>query len=47
MSGIKVVYFNLRARGEPIRLVLEAAGKKYEDVRISFDQWPSEKESEF
>ncbi|XP_076469089.1 glutathione S-transferase-like [Babylonia areolata] len=43
MSDIKLVYFNLRARGEPIRLVLEAAGKKYEDVRLSFEQWPAEK----
>ena len=41
MGEIKVVYFDLRARGEPIRLVLEAAGRKYEDVRISFDEWPS------
>ncbi|KAK7102173.1 hypothetical protein V1264_020435 [Littorina saxatilis] len=43
MSELKVVYFDLRARGEPIRLVLEAAGKKYEDVRLSFDEWPAEK----
>ncbi|KAL8583463.1 hypothetical protein ACOMHN_044821 [Nucella lapillus] len=43
MSEIKVVYFDLRARGEPIRLVLEAAGKKYEDVRVSFEEWPQEK----
>lgn len=43
MSGIKLVYFDLRSRGEPIRLVLEAAGKKYEEVRVSFDEWPSVK----
>lgn len=45
MSEIRVVYFDLRARGEPIRLVLEAAGKKYEDVRIPFDDWPAGKEN--
>ena len=45
MSEIKLVYFDLRARGEPIRLVLETAGKKYEDVRLSFEEWPAEKPS--
>nr|KAG5699307.1 hypothetical protein BaRGS_004244 [Batillaria attramentaria] len=43
MSGIKFVYFDLRARGEPVRLVLAAAGKEFDDVRLSFDQWSAEK----
>lgn len=43
MSEIKFVYFDLRARGEPIRLVLEAAGKPYQDVRIPLERWAQEK----
>jgi len=43
MTDIKFVYFDLKARGEPVRLVLAAAGRKYEDVRVSFDDWPAEK----
>lgn len=43
MADIKLVYFNLQARGEPVRLILAAAGQKYEDVRISFEDWPKEK----
>lgn len=46
MADIKLVYFNLQARGEPVRLILAAAGQKYEDVRISFEDWPKEKPSE-
>lgn len=45
MAEIKFVYFDLRARGEPVRLVLAAAGKQWNDVRISFEQWPQEKPS--
>jgi len=31
---VKLTYFNLRARGEPARLILEQAGVDYEDHRI-------------
>jgi len=31
---MKLTYFNLRARGEPARLILEQAGVAYEDHRI-------------
>jgi len=31
---MKLTYFNLRARGEPARLILEQAGAEYEDHRI-------------
>jgi len=34
MSAIKLTYFNLRGRGEPARLLLALAGKKYEDKRL-------------
>ena len=34
MPTVKLTYFNLRARGEPIRLLLAYGGIKYEDERI-------------
>ena len=46
MSSIKLVYFDIRGRGEAIRMTLEAAGQKYEDVRIQLSDWPKEKPSE-
>eukprot|EP00091_Calanus_sinicus_P025019 TRINITY_DN9304_c0_g1_i1.p1 TRINITY_DN9304_c0_g1~~TRINITY_DN9304_c0_g1_i1.p1 ORF type:complete len:203 (-),score=76.24 TRINITY_DN9304_c0_g1_i1:55-663(-) len=35
MPAVKLTYFNLRARGEPIRLLLAYGGVKYEDERIT------------
>ena len=46
MSDIKLVYFDLRGRGEAIRMTLEAAGQKYEEVRIPLSEWSKEKPSE-
>lgn len=50
-SKYKLTYYNLRARGEPIRLVLAYAGVDYEDVRIPFDlkseEWLALKHSKF
>merc|ERR1712098_593613 len=34
MVNIKLTYFDLRARGEPCRLLLAYGGLKYEDERI-------------
>merc|ERR1712054_116860 len=34
MPEVKLTYFNLRARGEPCRLLLAYGGIKYEDERI-------------
>lgn len=39
-GGLKLYYFNLQARGELTRLIFAAAGKQYEDVRFTFEQWP-------
>lgn len=41
MVHYKVHYFNLRGRGEIIRLVLTAAGVEFEDRRVEFSEWPS------
>jgi len=34
MPGMKLTYFNLRARAEPARLILAQAGQDYEDARL-------------
>ena len=34
---MKLVYFNVKGLGEPARLILAAAGVKYEDFRYQFD----------
>lgn len=40
MTNYKLIYFNLRARGEVTRLLLEVAGVPYEDSRVDFTRWP-------
>ena len=47
MSSYKLTYFNGRGRGELSRLVFVAAGRKFEDVRIDFSDWPKLKEGSF
>jgi glutathione S-transferase len=39
MSTYKLTYFNGRGRAEVSRLIFAAAGQKYEDDRISGEQW--------
>ncbi|XP_076451291.1 S-crystallin SL11-like [Babylonia areolata] len=43
MSGIKLIYFDGRGRGEVLRLLLTAAGQKFEDKRLQFQDWGTEK----
>ncbi|XP_042204681.1 hematopoietic prostaglandin D synthase-like isoform X2 [Homarus americanus] len=44
MPQYKLMYFNLRGRGEPVRWVLAAADQPYEDVRFSREtEWPFKK----
>nr|KAG5699875.1 hypothetical protein BaRGS_034649 [Batillaria attramentaria] len=38
-SKIKFFYFDARGRGEVCRLVLALAGKEYEDIRWTREQW--------
>jgi glutathione S-transferase len=40
MSQPKVTYFDIRARAEPIRLVLEEMAIPYEDHRVAPHEWP-------
>ena len=39
----KLNYFNLRGRGEIIRLVFAATGQEYEDFRFEREEWPKYK----
>jgi len=43
MAEYKFYYFDLRARGEPARLLLEYGGIKYEDFRIPMNEWSNYK----
>ncbi|KAK7866813.1 hypothetical protein R5R35_005246 [Gryllus longicercus] len=36
----KLTYFNTRGLGEPIRYMLAYGDIDYEDIRISFEEWP-------
>ena len=38
-------YFNLKALGEPIRLLFAYGGIEYEDVRVDSANWPALKPS--
>uniref|UniRef100_A0A914VLS1 glutathione transferase n=1 Tax=Plectus sambesii TaxID=2011161 RepID=A0A914VLS1_9BILA len=44
MPTYRLIYFNLRARAEAIRLLLAYAGIDYIDDRISRDAWPAMKD---
>ena len=41
-----LTYFNIRARGEPVRTMLKLAGIEYEEKTIGFgsEQWKKEKQ---
>lgn len=42
----KLYYFNVKALGEPIRMLLAYGGIKFEDVRVAFEEeWPALKPS--
>jgi len=39
MTHYKLTYFNVRGRGEIIRLVFAEAGVKYDDIRVEKEKW--------
>lgn len=43
MPHYKFHYFNGRGRGEISRLILTAAGEKFEDIRYEIEDWPKYK----
>lgn len=45
MSDIKLVYFNLRALGEPARLILHHAKADFKDERVQMEEWEALKPS--
>jgi len=45
MPSYKLIYLNLRGLAEPIRLLFKYAEIKFEDVRISVEEWPQHKDS--
>jgi hypothetical protein len=47
MPNYKLYYFPIRGRGEIIRLLFAAAGQDYEEITITFEEWPKKKESKF
>lgn len=47
MVSYKLTYFNGRGAGEVSRQIFAYAGQQYEDNRVTQEQWPALKESEF
>ncbi|WP_411025540.1 glutathione S-transferase family protein, partial [Salmonella sp. s55004] len=39
MPSYKLLYFNVKARGEPIRFLFAIAGVTYEDKRVNGEEW--------
>ena len=46
MASIKLYYFDARGRAEATRMVLALAGKEFEDIRWSREDWPKYKPGE-
>ena len=47
MTKYTVHYFNIKGRGEIVRLMLVAAGVDFEDNRVQGDDWPKLKPSQY
>jgi len=42
---VRLVYFNGRGRGEPIRIILSIGNVPYDDEIVTFEEWPTIKPS--
>lgn len=47
MPEYKVFYFNVKALGEPLRFLLSYGNIPFEDIRITREEWPALKPSEY
>ena len=45
MPSYKLTYFDGRGRPEPIRMIFALAGVKYDDIRLSDEDWEELKAS--
>ena len=43
----KLHYFNFKGRAEPARMMLHAAGQRFEDITWTVAGWPEVKKSRF
>ncbi|XP_062560800.1 glutathione S-transferase-like [Armigeres subalbatus] len=43
MPEYKLSYFNVKALGEPLRLLMSYGNLPFEDIRIEFEDWPTVK----
>ncbi|KAF0286840.1 Glutathione S-transferase [Amphibalanus amphitrite] len=43
MPSLKLVYFDGKGRGEPIRWILAAGGQAFEQEKFGFEEWPAKK----
>ena len=41
----KVVYFDIQGRAQSFRYLLAHKGVDYEDIRVTFEQWPELKQN--
>lgn len=47
MPDYKVYYFNVKALGEPLRFLLSYGNLPFDDIRITREEWPALKPSEY
>lgn len=43
MTTYKLIYFNFRGRAEAARILFDIVGQKFEDKRLTFEEWPEAK----
>jgi len=43
-AGDKVLYFNLKARGERVRMIYALAGLEFENILYTSENWPQAKQ---